>query len=411
LKDSLGNLIRTIDNISGVNDTATPVISEWVLYAGPATYINSTQFSVTGDATATFDNGRRVKATVSGTDRYGTVNGAPVYALGVTTVTLTLDSGVLDSSLATVYYGFLDPAHPSFDTTGVNANTKAGIQSQTWTAFTTGGVSGTYTLTPNPAITAYAAGQKFSVTFNAASSATNTINISGLGAKSLKMYDSTGTKVASSFALNQVSDIVYDGTDFVILNLPQSILNGGTFAGTITGTTINGTTMQQGGVAMPRMVLSTSQNTTSGTAIDFTSIPSWVKRITVMLNGVSTSSTSPLQIQIGSASIDTTSTYIGTNSVIGVAAVASITMSSGYLMTISTSYNAAADGRTGSLTLVNISSNTWIINGIINATSNPHTFLFSGTKTLSGALDRVRLTTQNGTDTFDAGSVNILYEG
>ena len=218
LNDSLGNLIRTIDNISGVNDTATPVISEWVLYAGPATYINSTQFSVTGDATATFDNGRRVKATVSGTDRYGTVNGAPVYALGVTTVTLTLDSGVLDSSLATVYYGFLDPAHPSFDTTGVNANTKAGIQSQTWTAFTTGGVSGTYTLTPNPAITAYATGQKFSVTFNAASSATNTINVSGLGAKSLKMYDSTGAKVASSFALNQVSDIVYDGIDFVLLN-------------------------------------------------------------------------------------------------------------------------------------------------------------------------------------------------
>jgi hypothetical protein len=222
LKDSLGNLIRTIDNISGVNDTATPVISEWVLYAGPATYINSTQFSVTGDATATFDNGRRVKATVSGTDRYGAVNGASVYALGVTTVTLTLDSGVLDSSLATVYYGFLDPAHPSFDTTGVNANTKSGIQSQTWTAFTTGGTSGVYTLTPNPAITAYAAGQKFSVTFNAASSATNTINISGLGAKSLKMYDSTGAKVASSFALNQISGIVYDGTDFVLLNAPQS---------------------------------------------------------------------------------------------------------------------------------------------------------------------------------------------
>lgn len=226
LKDSSNNLIRTIDNISGVNDTSAPVISEWVLYAGPATYINATQFSVTGDATATFDNGRRVKATVSGTDRYGTVNGAPVYALGVTTVTLTLDSGVLDSSLATVYYGFLDPAHPSFDTTGVNANTKAGIQGQTWTAFTTGGVSGTYTLTPNPAITVYTAGQKFSVTFSAVSSATNTINVSGLGAKSLKMYDSTGTKVASSFALNQISDIVYDGTDFVMLNTPESVLTG-----------------------------------------------------------------------------------------------------------------------------------------------------------------------------------------
>ena len=237
LKDSVGNLIRTIDNISGVNDTSTPVISEWVLYAGPATYINSTQFSVTGDATATFDNGRRVKATVSGTDRYGTVNGAPVYALGVTTVTLTLDSGVLDSSLATVYYGFLDPAHPSFDTTGVNANTKAGIQGQTWTAFTTAGTSGTYTLTPNPAITAYAAGQKFSVTFSAASSATNTINVSGLGAKSLKMYDSTGTKVASSFALNQVSDIVYDGTDFVLLNAFIGVLASPAFTGNPTAPT------------------------------------------------------------------------------------------------------------------------------------------------------------------------------
>jgi hypothetical protein len=221
LNDSLGNLIRTIDNISGVNDTTTPVISEWVLYAGAATYISGTSFSVTGDATATFDNNRRVKATVSGTDRYGTVNGAPVYALGVTTVTLTLDSGVLDSSLATVYYGFLDPAHPSFDTTGVNNNTKAGIQSQTWVAFTTGGTSGTYTLTPNPAITAYAAGQRFNVTFNAASATTNTINVSALGAKSLKMYDSAGNKINAVFALNQITDIIYDGTDFVVANIAQ----------------------------------------------------------------------------------------------------------------------------------------------------------------------------------------------
>ena len=150
------------------------------------------------------------------------MNGAPVFALGVTTVTLTLDSGVLDSSLATVYYGFLDPAHPSFDTTGVNTNTKSGIQSQTWVAFTTGGSSGTYTLTPNPAITSYSANQRFNVTFNAASAATNTINVNGLGAKSLKMYNSAGSKIDAIFALNQVSDIIYDGTDFVLLNVPQS---------------------------------------------------------------------------------------------------------------------------------------------------------------------------------------------
>lgn len=221
LNDSLGNLIRTIDNISGVNDTSVPIISEWVLYAGAATYISGTSFSVPGDATATFDNTRRVKATVSGTDRYGTINGASVFAAGITTVTLTLDSGVLDSSLTTVYYGFLDPAHPSFDSSGVNSNTQAGIQSQTWVAFTTGGTSGTYTLTPNPAITAYAAGQRFNVTFNAASAATNTINVSALGAKSLKIYNSAGTKINAVFALNQISDIIYDGTDFVVANIAQ----------------------------------------------------------------------------------------------------------------------------------------------------------------------------------------------
>ena len=62
LTDANNGLIRTVDNISGVNDTASPIISEWVLYAGTATYINATQFSVVGDATATFDANRRVRA-------------------------------------------------------------------------------------------------------------------------------------------------------------------------------------------------------------------------------------------------------------------------------------------------------------------------------------------------------------
>ena len=51
---------------------------------------------------------------------------------------------------------------------------------------------------------------------------------------------------------------------------------------------------------------STAQATTSGTSITFTGIPSWVKRITVMFNGVSTSGTSPVQIQLGAGSVTTT---------------------------------------------------------------------------------------------------------
>lgn len=254
LNDSSGNLLRTVDNISGVNDTSAPVISEWVLYAGAATYISGTSFSVVGDATATFDNDRRVKATVSGTDRYGTINGASVFAAGVTTVVLTLDSGVLDASLATVYYGFLDPAHPSFDTSGVNTNTKAGIQSQTWTAFTTTGVSGTYVLTPNPAISAYTANQRFNVTFNAISAATNTINVNSLGAKALKTYDSSGTKTDSVFALNQISDIIYDGTDFVMLDLDNNPP-----VGTII--TFSGASTPSGYLACPTAITNISRTT------------------------------------------------------------------------------------------------------------------------------------------------------
>jgi len=65
----------------------------------------------------------------------------------------------------------------------------------------------------------------------------------------------------------------------------------------------------EGGVSMPRMVTSTAQNTTSGTSIDFLSIPSWVRRITVMLNGVSTSGTSRQQIQLGVSGTPETSSY------------------------------------------------------------------------------------------------------
>jgi hypothetical protein len=398
LNDSLGNLIRTIDNISGVNDTTTPVISEWVLYAGAATYISGTSFSVTGDATATFDNGRRVKATVSGTDRYGTVNGAPVYALGVTTVTLVLDSGVLDSSLATVYYGFLDPAHPSFDTTGVNTNTKAGIQSQTWVAFTTGGTSGTYTLTPNPAITSYAAGQRFNVTFNAASAATNTINVSALGAKSLKMYNSAGTKINAVFALNQVADIIYDGTDFVILN----ILQGGLASPTITSPVIAGTPSGVG-----TLTSGTAQSLTTA-AVNFTSIPSWAKRITIMCTGLSTNGTSPPLIQLGTGATPTYATtgYIGTTDMWQ--SVVSVTSISSGINLFGTAV-AAASTYQGCITLTLMSGNTWFATFVGSQTDSARLALTTASISLSGTLTAIRFYI-NGTQVFDAGSANIMYE-
>lgn len=95
-------------------------------------------------------------------------------------------------------------------------------QTQLTTAFTTTGATGAFVLTPSPAIAAYAANQRFRVKFHAVGNGTDTLNVSALGIKGLKQYDSTGTKVAAVIAANQLVDIEFDGVDFVLLDqLPQ----------------------------------------------------------------------------------------------------------------------------------------------------------------------------------------------
>jgi hypothetical protein len=160
-----------------------------------------------------------------------------------------------------------------------------------------------------------------------------------------------------------------------------------------------------GGVAMPRMVLSTAQNTTSGTSIDFTGIPSWVKRLTLMLNGVSTNGTSNMLVQIGdSGGIETTG-YVGSNS----SGSSAATLSAGFTLAITT---AAALFTSGHVVLTNVSGNIWVASGMTAVDNGSVVQLVAGNKTLSpGPLDRIRITTAGGTDTFDAGSVNIMYEG
>ena len=153
----------------------------------------------------------------------------------------------------------------------------------------------------------------------------------------------------------------------------------------------------------------TAVASTSGTSIDFTSIPSWVKRITVMLNGVSTSGTSNFLVQIGAGSF-TTSGYVGG----GLAAQASASSAAGVTSTAGfvavAGINGATALQTGTVTLLNITSTTWIATSVVAETDGNRTTIGGGTLALGSTLDRVRITTVNGTDTFDAGSINILYE-
>jgi hypothetical protein len=147
----------------------------------------------------------------------------------------------------------------------------------------------------------------------------------------------------------------------------------------------------------------TAVASTSGTSIDFTSIPSWVKRITVMLNGVSTNGTSPLLIQIGdSGGIENTSYVSSANYSTGTS-----DSSAGFIILYAIVASSLNHG--GAIILSNLSGNTWVSNGNMTDTGGRNSSS-AGYKTLSDVLDRIRITTVNGTDTFDAGSINILYE-
>jgi len=168
---------------------------------------------------------------------------------------------------------------------------------------------------------------------------------------------------------------------------------------TITSPTINGTVIMGASI----LTSGTAVATTSGTFFDFTSIPSWVKRITVMFNGVSTNSSGVPIVQLGTGGIPTTSGYTG-----GVWEGSNyINLTNGLGASRS---NGAGDIRNGTVTITKISGNTWISTGASFNTVTPFGGGGAGAIALGGTLNMVRITTVNGTDTFDNGTVNILYE-
>ena len=148
----------------------------------------------------------------------------------------------------------------------------------------------------------------------------------------------------------------------------------------------------------------TAQNSTSGTSIDFTSIPSWVKRITVMFSGVSVSGTSNIQIQLGDSGGVEATGYLGVT--VNYTGSGASNPATGFAIASA----LAANLLSGHLVLTNISGNIWAASGLLGTSNTAFVAYTAGNKTLSDTLDRVRITTVNGTDTFDAGSINILYE-
>ena len=150
----------------------------------------------------------------------------------------------------------------------------------------------------------------------------------------------------------------------------------------------------------------TAVASTSGTSIDFTSLPAGIKRITVMFNAVSTNGSSIPLIQLGTGGTPTTTGYVSTSSEVYSAAATS-TSTAGFNIY----FDNAGYVFSGTYIFVNVSGNIWVGSSVTSSQAVlAVTTISAGVVTLSGVLNMVRLTTVGGTNTFDAGSVNILYE-
>lgn len=227
------------------------------------------------------------------------------------------------------------------------------------------------------------------------------------GARTNLGVTATGSDTTYNYRANNLSDVASAATAFS--NIKQAATTSATGvvevatsaeaqAGTDTTRSISPSTLRDA------LVAGTAQATTSGTAFDFTSIPSWVKRITVMFNGVSLSGTDFLLVQIGdSGGIETTGYTATSGRFIYTNATGGDNSTSGYPI----STDGATETFSGHLVISNISGNIWVSSH--SGGSTDVTIVGGGTKTLSSTLDRIRIT-RSGTDTFDAGSVNIMYE-
>lgn len=198
------------------------------------------------------------------------------------------------------------------------------------------------------------------------------------------------------------------GGGSVTLDVPSTASTFNTIVPANSGTLV---TTGSAAVVTPAMLTqpltrATSQSAT-GTNIDFTSIPSWVRRITVMFNGISSTGSSNILVQLGAGSV-TTSGYVSQGVQTASASTSPVTSTAGFILTGAKNSSATY---AGICTITNISGNNWVTSGTLVSSIAGNINYFGGSSALSGTLDRVRITTVNGTDTFDAGTINIMYEG
>lgn len=302
VKDSLNKIVgHTYDNIQGINDSSVDT-SQWQSSNATPTYISATQFSLAGDQTSAFEFNRRVKITVTAGTVYGYISVSAYTVL--TTVTVVLDSGVLDTGISSVELGLLTPSNPAYPNT---------------------------------------------------------------------LLEKTDSASNAQYEAGAATDLFLNPAVARARNLVQG----------------------------------TQVATTSGTSVEITTtVPLWAKVIYVEVEGVSTNGASPPLFQIGDAGGFEVTGYLG--STVDVAGATAANATTG--IQVSTAVNASSIIHgTLILTLKDASTNTWTAIGMFGRSDAAQVYLSASSKALSAALDRIRITTVGGANTFDAGSINVLY--
>ena len=222
----------------------------------------------------------------------------------------------------------------------------------------------------------------------------------------LGTYTSSGTTLARTTVLessNSGSLVNFPaGTKNVFVTYPASQATLLDATQTLTNKTIQGGAITSGTAV-----------TASGTSVSFTSIPSWVKRITVLFSSLSTNGTGVPTIQLGTGGTPTytTSGYLGAGiNATAAAASGGANISIGFNLQTGTFVAAASHHGSLVISLLDSSTNTWTAFGVDGRSDVTSAAMIGGSVALAAALTALRLTTTNGTDNFDAGKVNILYE-
>jgi len=382
----INNAIREV--MAQIKDMQTGSDSDGLVVGGVFTSSGGAVFSST--------------VTMSGTNNMSGINN-----IGTTTTSSTILSGLVTQTTSSKLYLDDSVTTASAPPLSWDGDTNTGIYrpAADTMALVTGG-SDRLTINPSGVVIIGTGEATTSVAGNILRSPSGAgTNIAGSNLE-IQAGNGTGTAGSGSIVLKTAAAGSSGSTANTLTQRLLVTKNGGfSFGSGATDYGTAGQVLKSAGDAPPTfsspLTSGTAVASTSGTSVDFTSIPSWVKRITVMLNGVSLSGTDNLLVQIGSGSL-TTSGYVSGGFGYG----ATISSTAGFIVPS----NSAARLTTAQVVITNVSGNIWIASCVFGAEiATVGGGVSTGTITIGGALDRVSVT-RTGTNTFDAGSINILYE-